>query len=160
VTSTEITTADLLKIADTMCRYSEAMDLIGANPVQPGDPDPALDDATELLRSCLTGDAVIRLFFEGRTRPPVPAGAGGPVAFAAFVRQCFTDYRCTQTYHLAGNIRITPAGPDTVRSYINSTHWMADGRLPLAPIEYHDTVTRCPDGLWRITERDIHVWQW
>jgi hypothetical protein len=43
-------------------------------------------------------------------------------------------------------------GQDTaqVRSSINSTRWMADGRILLAPIEYDDIVVRSPDGLWRI----------
>jgi hypothetical protein len=161
-TRTEITAADRLQIAETMYRYGEAMDLMGASPVQAGDPDPALESAVELLRTCLTDDAVIRLFFEGRTGPSAQAGTGGPAQFAAFVRQYFTDYGYIQTYHLVGNVRITPAGPDTAtaRSYINSTHWMADGRLLLAPIEYEDTVVRCPDGLWRIADRNIYVWRW
>jgi SnoaL-like domain len=61
-----------------------------------------------------------------------------------------------------GNVRIAFTGADTadVRSYINSTHWLADGRFLLAPIEYEDTVARSADGLWRISSREIVVWRW
>ena len=47
-----------------------------------------------------------------------------------------------------------------MRSYINSTHWLADGRFLLAPIEYEDAVMRSADGLWRIASREIVVWRW
>lgn len=59
-------------------------------------------------------------------------------------------------------MRIRFTGDDTaqVRSYINSTHWMADGRMLLDPIEYDDTVVRCADRLWRVQSREIVVWRW
>ena len=46
-----------------------------------------------------------------------------------------------------------------MRSYINSTHWMADHRLLFAPIDYEDTVIRLA-GTWKIAARDIVVWRW
>jgi hypothetical protein len=164
--STDLTserrTADRLDIADTMYRYAEAMDHIGAHPVERGAPDPALAQATEILRTCMTDDAIVRLYFHGPVDEPVQAGPGGPVAFAPFVREYFTAYGYVQTYHLVGNVRPTFTGPNTalVRSYINSTHWMADGRFLLAPIEYDDAVVRGVDGLWRIRTREIVVWRW
>jgi hypothetical protein len=153
---------DRLDIIETMHRYAEAMDHIGAHPAERGAPDPALDHATGILRTCMTDDAIIKLYFHGPADEPVQAGAGGPVAFAPFVREYFTAYGYVQTYHLVGNVRITFTGDDTarVRSYINSTHWMADGRFLLAPIEYEDAVVRSPDGLWRIGGREIVVWRW
>jgi hypothetical protein len=53
-------TADRLDIADTMYRYAEAMDHIGAHPVPLGAPDPALAHAVEILRTCLTDTAILR----------------------------------------------------------------------------------------------------
>ena len=155
-------TADRLDIADAMYRYAEAMDHIGAHPVPRGAPDPALAHAVEILSTCLTDTAILRLYFRGGGDEPVQAGPGGPEAFAPFVREYFTAYGYTNTYHLVGNVRIAFTGADTadVRSYINSTHWLADGRFLLAPIEYEDTVVRSADGLWRISSREIVVWRW
>lgn len=160
--TTDHRTADRLDIADTIHRYAEAIDHIGAHSVDPGAPDPALAQAITILGSCLTDDAIVRLYFHGPGSDPVQAGAGGPARFAPFVRQYFTDYGYVQTYHLVGNIRIRFTGEDTatVRSYINTTHWLADGRMLLAPIEYEDTVVRGPDRLWRIQTREIVVWRW
>jgi hypothetical protein len=79
--STDLTserrTADRLDIADTMYRYAEAMDRIGAHPVERGAPDPALAQATEILRTCMTDDAIVRLYFHGPVDEPVQAGPGG-----------------------------------------------------------------------------------
>jgi SnoaL-like domain len=82
--------------------------------------------------------------------------------FAQFVRAYFTAYGYIGTYHLVGNIRITFTGPDTadVRSLINSTHWMADGRLLFAPISYQDKAERGADGKWKIAARELVVLRW
>jgi hypothetical protein len=155
-------TADRLAIAETMFRYAAAMDHIGSHPVKSGEPDPALTHATDILRSCMTDDAVVNLYFHGRGDQPVQAGPGGPDAFAPFVREYFTAYGYVQTYHLVGNVLSTFTDDDvaTVHSYINSTHWMGDGRILLAPIQYEDVVVRSADGLWRIRTREIVVWRW
>lgn len=155
-------TADRLEIAECLYRYAEAVDIIGANPVKTGDPDPGIERAADVFRTCLAEDVVVRLFFEGRDGPPVQAGDGGQEKFASFVRAYFTDYGYVQTYHLVGNIRIRFTGPDTaaVRSYINSEHWMADGRFLSAPIEYDDEVVRSATYGWLIRKRDIVVWRW
>lgn len=154
-------TADRLAIADTLHRYAEAMDILGANPVSGDMPDPALGRATEVMRSCMTEDGLVRLYFQGPGSDAITAGDGGPASFAKFVRQYFTDYGYVQTYHLVGNVRVDFTGPDSanVRSYINSTHWMADGRFLFAPIEYRDKVVRLGDA-WYLAERDIDVWRW
>lgn len=156
------TTADRLDIAETLYRYAQAIDIIGANPVQPGEPDPALDEAIAVLRTCLTPDGIVRLLFHGFGSDPVQAGDGGPELFAPFVRQYFTDYGYVGTYHLVSNVRVAFHDADSaaVRSYINSAHWMADGRHLSAPIDYVDEVVRGEDGLWRVRHRDIVVLRW
>lgn len=113
-------TADRLDIAETLYRYAEAIDLIGAHPVADGEEDPVLPRAIEILRTCLTEDGIDAC--------------------------CFTAFD----------------GPDAadVKSYINTQHWMADGRHLDAPIEYHDRVVRGDDGVWRIKAREISVWRW
>jgi hypothetical protein len=155
-------TADRLAIADTLYRYAEAIDLLGAHPVGSGEEDPALPRAVEILRTCLTDDGIVRLAFHGPGSELVQAGDGGSERFAPFVRQYFTDYGYIGTYHLVGNVRITFDGSDTadVKSYINTQHWMADGRNLAAPIVYEDRVVRGDDGLWRIRRRDIVVLRW
>src|ERR1700682_1435268 len=154
-------TADRLDIAEALYRYAEAVDILGSNPTRPADPDPALGRAVDVLKTCLTDDGVVRLLFEGREGPGPPAGDGGPDNFARFVRSYFTTYGYVGTYHLVGNVRVSFTGPDAarVRSYINSTHWMADHRLLFAPIDYEDTVIRLA-GTWKIAARDIVVWRW
>ena len=159
---TDRRTADRLDIADTMYRYAEAVDHLGAHPARPGEPDPALAEAIDMLGDCLADDSVVRLYFHRPGSDPVQAGAGGPARFAPFVRQYFTDYGYGQTFHLVDNIRIRFAGENTatVRSYINTTHWLADGRMLLAPIEYEDTVIRGAERRWLIQTREIIVWRW
>jgi SnoaL-like domain len=78
------------------------------------------------------------------------------------VREYFTAYGYVQTYHLVGNIRVAFDGEDAadVKSYIDSNHWMADGRFLSAPIEYEDRFERVPGRGWRISERKIVVWRW
>jgi hypothetical protein len=155
-------TADRLAIAETLYRYAEAIDLIGAHPVGPGEDDPALPRAVEILRTCLTEDGIVRLAFHGPGSDFVQAGDGGAENFAPFVRRYFTDYGYIGTYHLVGNVRIAFDGPDAadVKSYINTQHWMADGRHLAAPIAYEDRVVRGEDGLWRIEARAIIVLRW
>lgn len=155
-------TADRLDIAETLYRYAQAVDLIGANPIAHGQADPVRAEVVEILRTCLTDDGEVYLLFFGPGSERVRGGEGGPESFAAFVRDYFTDYGYVGTFHVVGNIRISFTGDDTafVKSYINSEHWMADGRYLSAPIEYEDQVVRCDDGLWRVTSRDIVVWRW
>lgn len=154
--------ADRLDIAETLYRYSEAIDIIGANPIERGEPDPGRERAAEVLRSVLTEDGKVNLYFEGRDGPATPAGDGGADEFTEFVREYFTSYGYVQTYHVVGNVRVAFDGEDAadVRSYIDSNHWMADGRFLSAPIEYEDRFVRVPGAGWRIADRKIVVWRW
>jgi hypothetical protein len=79
------------------------------------------------------------------------APAEGPETFAKWVREYFTSYGYIGSYHLAGNIRaaFTGIGTADVSSLINSTHWLADGRILLAPIVYRDKARRDTDGTWK-----------
>jgi hypothetical protein len=153
---------DRLAIAEALYDYAEAMDILGATPIPQGADDPGMRRALPVLHRCLATDVKVRLHFEGPDAPGVAAGDGGPESFGRFVRGYFTDYGYIQTYHLVGNVRVSFTGPDTadVRSYINSNHWMADGRFLSAPIDYADTVVRGADGRWRIADRAILVWKW
>ena len=153
--------ADRLTIAEALYDYAEAMDLMGASPVPAGADDPGLRRAMPILARCLTDDVVVRVYFEGINGPGSDAGSG-PAQFGQFVRAYFTDYGYIQTYHSVTNVRVYFTGPDSadVRSYINSNHWMADGRFLSAPIDYADKVVRAPDGRWKIHERSIIVWKW
>jgi hypothetical protein len=162
VLSTNDRTGDREAIAELVHLYAEAVDVLGGHPVSEGEPDPALPRAAELFGQCLAEQATIRLYFEGPDKPRTHAPAEGPEAFARFVRAYFTTYGYVGTYHLVGNVRIRFTGPDTAQtsSLINSTHWLADGRMLLAPISYHDVMTRRPDGRWVITERELVVQRW
>jgi len=51
--------ADRLDIADTIHRYAEAIDIIGAHPLRPGEPNPALARAVEVLRTCLADEGIV-----------------------------------------------------------------------------------------------------
>jgi hypothetical protein len=152
---------DRLAISEMIYAYAEAVDTLGCNPAQPGDPDPALERAAALFAECLADNAAVRLHFEGSGSPATHAPSNGPLEFARFVRGYFTQYRYIGTYHLAGNIRIQFTGADTaaVRSLINSTHWLADGRLLFAPILYTDKAVRAGTR-WKIAERKLVVQRW
>src|SRR5438552_3406986 len=152
---------DRIAITEMIHLYAEAVDVLGCSPVAPADPDPALEQAAHLFGQCLAADAAIRLYFEGPTSPATHAPSNGPLEFARFVRAYFTAYHYIGTYHLAGNVRIQFTGDDTadVTSLINSTHWLADGRLLLAPIQYRDKAVRTGAG-WKISERELIVQRW
>jgi hypothetical protein len=151
-----------LDIAESLYRYARAVDYIGGNPVKPGERDAGLARAKEMLTTCMTDDVRVRLYFEGPAGEPIMAGPGGVDGFGDFVRAYFTDYSYVQTFHEVVNIRVTPTGYDEAKvfSYINSNHWMADGRYLSVPIEYDDLLVRTADGVWRIKTRDILTWQW
>lgn len=153
---------DRAAISEMICTYAEAVDILGCHPVKPGDDDPALPQAAALFQVCMDHDAVVRLYFEGSAAEPTHAPAEGPETFARWVREYFTNYGYIGTYHLAGNIRPTFTGTDTadVSSLINSTHWLADGRILLAPIVYRDKARRDTDGTWKITVRELIVQRW
>jgi hypothetical protein len=155
-------TGDREAIAELIYLYAEAVDTLGCRPVRAGGDDPALGTAADLFAECLADDAKVRLYFEGPGNPATHAPSEGPHAFARFVRAYFTAYGYIGTYHLVGNVRIRFTGPDTagVRSLINSTHWMADGRLLFAPIAYADKAARGAGGRWRIVERELMVQRW
>ena len=106
-------------------------------------------EAARLVKKNAGIPGIVRLRFHGPGSDPVQAGPGGPTLFARFVREYFTNYGYVQTFHLVGNVRVRFTGEDTaqVRSYINATHWMADGRILRTPIEYDDAVVRGRDGL-------------
>ena len=149
-------------IAELVYLYAEAVDVLGCHPVAEGEHDPMLSRAAGLFGQCLADDVRVRLYFEGPGKPPTHAPSEGPEQFARFVRAYFTAYGYIGTYHLVGNIRTRFTDTDTAQtsSLINSTHWMADGRLLFAPISYRDIVTRRPGGRWTIAERELVVQRW
>jgi hypothetical protein len=149
-------------VAEAIYLYAEAVDILGCHPVREGEDDLALPRAATLFEKCLADDVKVRLYFEGAGKPPTHAPSEGPEKFAQFVRAYFTAYGYVGTYHLVGNIRTRFTGPDTaqVGSLINSTHWMADGRLLFAPISYQDKIVRTGDGTWKIAERELVVQRW
>lgn len=153
---------DRVAIDEMIYTYAEAVDILGCHPVRPGQDDPALPRAADLFRRCMDDSAAVRLYFQGPASEPTHAPSEGPERFARFVRDYFTSYGYIGTYHLTGNIRPTFTGPDTadVSSLINSTHWMADGRMLLAPIVYRDQARRAPDGTWKIATRNLIVQRW
>ena len=73
--------------------------------------DAGLASATAKFKQCLTDDAKLQLFFQGKEGKATPAGSGGPSAFAQFVRTYFTAYRYSATQHIVGNVR-----RDTIRT--------------------------------------------
>jgi hypothetical protein len=153
---------DRIAISEMIYTYAEAVDILGCHPARPGEDDPALPTAAALFRRCMIHDAAVQLYFEGSAAEPTHAPAEGPQTFANWVREYFTSYGYIGTYHLAGNVRPAFTGTDTadVTSLINSTHWLADGRILLAPIVYRDKARRDADGTWKITARELVVQRW
>jgi hypothetical protein len=147
---------DRLGIADAAYIYGAAVDLIGANPIKAGDPDPILDQAAELFGQAMHDDARLRLFLAGPSGPSQPLGPGGPAGVAQAVRTYFTAYGYIATQHLIGNVRACFTGADTAvaTSLIPCFHWLVDGRMLLAPVSYRDEYQRAA-GVWKIATRDI-----
>jgi hypothetical protein len=152
---------DRIAITEMIYLYAQAVDVLGCSPAVAGRPDPALEQAAQLFARCLADDAAVRLYFDGPASPATHAPSDGPLEFARFVRAYFTAYGYVGTYHLVGNIRIQFTGDDTadVTSLINSTHWLADGRMLLAPIHYRDKAVRAGAD-WKIAERELVVQRW
>jgi hypothetical protein len=147
---------DRLGIADASYIYGAAVDLIGATPVKPGDPDPALNEAAELFGQAMHEDAKLRLFLAGPSGPSQPMGSGGPAGVARAVRDYFTAYGYIGTQHPVGNVRVSFTGSDTAvgTCLIPCFHWLADGRMLLAPVNYRDGYRRT-SGIWKIATRDV-----
>src|SRR5262245_36197240 len=138
----------------TYC-YAYAVDILG-NANSHDSVDAGLASATAKFKQCLTDDAKLQLFFQGKDGKPTPAGTGGPAAFAQFVRSYFSAYRYSATQHIVGNVSITFTAPNkaNVVSYIQANHWLDDGRFLVVPVRYEDEAVR-EDGGWRIAKRDI-----
>jgi hypothetical protein len=138
----------------TYC-YAYAVDILGNTGAHDGT-DAGLASATAKFKQCLTDDAKLQLFFQGKDGKPTPAGTGGPAAFAQFVRSYFTAYRYSATQHIVGNVSITFTAPNkaNVVSYIQANHWLDDGRFLVVPVRYEDEAVREDSG-WRIAKRDI-----
>lgn len=147
---------DRAAIAEMLYCYAYAVDALGNSRPTTADRDPGLVDAAGRFKRCLADDAKLQLFFNGREGTPTPAGSGGPVEFAKFVRQYFTAYGYAATQHIVGNVVVTFAGADeaSVTSYIQANHWLDDGRLLIVPVRYEDRAVRVV-GLWKIARRDI-----
>jgi hypothetical protein len=147
---------DRAAIAEMLYCYAYAVDTLGNSRSSAPDRDPGLADATTRFKRCLADDAKLQLFFNGRGGTPTPAGDGGPVEFAKFVRRYFTAYGYAATQHVVGNAVVTFTGPDeaSVTSYIQANHWLDDGRLLIVPVRYEDRAVRV-GGVWKITRRDI-----
>jgi hypothetical protein len=147
---------DRLGIADVAYIYGAAVDLIGGNPVRVGDSDPVLDQAAKLFGQAMHEDAKLRLFLAGPSGPSQPMGPGGPVGVAQAVRAYFTAYGYIATQHPVGNVRVSFTGPDTAigTCLIPCFHWLADGRMLLAPVNYRDEYRRVSE-VWKIATRDV-----
>lgn len=147
---------DRLGIADAAYIYGAAVDLIGANPVKAGTADTTLEEAAALFGQAMHEDAELRLFLAGPSGPWQPMGPGGPAGVAKAVRAYFTAYGYVGTQHPVGNVRVCFSGPDTATGtcLIPCFHWLADGRMLLAPVNYRDEYRRSA-GVWKIARRDV-----
>jgi hypothetical protein len=139
----------------TYC-YAYAVDILGNAGAHDVTDDDGLASATAKFKQCLTDDARLQLFLQGKEGKPTPAGSGGPAAFAQFVRSYFTAYHYSATQHIVGNVSITFTAPNraSVVSYIQANHWLDDGRFLVVPVRYEDEAVR-EGGGWRIAKRDI-----
>jgi SnoaL-like protein len=150
--------SDRLAISDSTYLYATAVDTLGNGPATEGEDDRALAEATAILDECLTSDAQLRLFLAGPGGPFTPLGPGGPAGAAAAIRAYFKAYGYVGTQHSVGNVRIAFMASDraAVTCQIPCFHWLADGRMLLAPVRYRDE-TRRRDGRWKIAKRDIYA---
>ena len=148
-------TADRLGIADAAYLYGAAVDILGNNTVAGGD-DSSLARATELMAQALTADAKLRLFLAGPEGPSQPMGSGGPAGCAEAVQAYFSAYGYVGTQHPVGNVRVAFTSEETAvgTCLIPCFHWLADGRMLLAPVSYSDDFRR-EAGVWKIAARDV-----
>lgn len=149
-------TADRLAIADAAYLYGAAVDVIGATPVGSSGVDRGIAEASAIFAQAMHADAALRLFLAGPEGPSQPLGESGPEGCARAVRAYFTAYGYVGTQHPVGNVRVAFTGADEAQStsLIPCFHWLADGRMLLAPVRYRDVFTR-REGVWRIAKRDV-----
>lgn len=152
----DIRATDRMGIVDATYLYAAAVDTLGCNPRAGSGPDEALADSLVHMSGALTPDAQLRLFLAGPEGPWQPMGDGGPAGAVDAVRAYFTAYGYVGTQHSVGNPRIAFTGEDAAvgTSQIPCFHWLADGRMLLAPVSYHDHFLR-QDGIWKIWKRDV-----
>ena len=149
-------TADRLGIADAAYLYGAAVDIIGNSPLVPGATDTALSEATSVFGQSMLPDAQLRLFLAGPNGPSQPLGQGGAEGCAQAVRSYFSAYGYVGTQHPVSNVRVAFTGLHSANGIcqIPCFHWLADGRMLLAPVSYRDEFRRV-DGVWKIAKRDI-----
>ena len=108
------------------------------------------------MAQVLTSDTVCTIYLAGRTGSAAPFGEPGPSSVAKAVRACFTAYGYVCTQHPVSNVRMDFANETSAKSTceIPCYHWLADGRMLLAPVAYEDEMVRV-GGVWKIAERSI-----
>jgi hypothetical protein len=147
---------DRAAIQEMVYCYAYSVDILGNSRPTESTDHTGLVNAANKFKECLTDDAKLRLFLQGKDGKAIPAGSGGPLEFAKFVRGYFTAYGYIATQHIVGNIVIVFKSEDeaSLTSYIQANHWLKDGRMLIIPVRYEDTALRTQHG-WKIAYRDI-----
>jgi hypothetical protein len=126
--------ADRLDVAEVLSRYTYGWDTRDY----------------ELVRSCFLPDAEIAY----SSLPPLPGG------FPAFMElEVATNKQMASTQHFIGNLLVTVDG-DTAHctSYVQATHYVAEGHAWTTGGRYDDDMVRTPSG-WKIAKRTFER-QW
>jgi hypothetical protein len=103
---------------------------------------------------CFIDQAIVRSFSPRHDRPP--AVLNGCAVIAEAFASSPTLYATT---HVVGNVVIDcdADGADVRSSFVRFDH-LTDTTVVVGSFgHYTDRVVSCPDGLWRFSERDIHL---
>lgn len=121
-------TADRLNVAEVLSRYTYGWDTRDF----------------DLVEACFTPDAVI-------SYSSLPEFPGGFPEFFTLERNTILKLQATQ--HFVGNVTVTVRGDEaSMSSYVQATHYHADGRAWTTGGRYDDELVRAGDG-WRIRKR-------
>ena len=122
-----------------MVRYGQCADRVGG---------------AQGWRSCFVDDAVVTSFSPRRDRSPAV------LTGCAAIERAFTATGASDpTTHVTANVVVEFDGMRAALQsvFVRFDH-VADAMVVVGSFgRYRDRVVLCPDGLWRFTEREIHL---
>lgn len=114
------------------------------------------DPAAPGWQDCFVDDAVLSSYSPRPGRPPAVL-----TGCAAIERAFAAAGPTTPTTHVTSNVVIEPSGTVVtveIRSaFVRFDHFPGAGTVVGSFGRYRDRARRCADGLWRFSEREIHL---
>jgi len=138
-----------VKIAKLTNCYAVGIDAIGQSNVPAG---------LDIWDDCFTSDATFAVWFAGSNfNGPPDYTTVGTTSWGNFANSFFRNAGYVATQHLMGTIVVDVDGPTAnMSSYLQASHFLADGSVDIAKGTYEDEVVR-ENGRWKIKRRTLKL---